>query len=117
MELFSAEAMIHKIVMNGNIGFEYYWSMDDLFYVADADLFDADGDGLSYNEEIYYGTDPNNPDSDGDGYTDGEEIDAGTDPTDPIDYPMVPEFSSLSLLMLLPLLTVIILVLRKRKED
>ncbi len=43
----------------------------------------------------------------GDGYTDGEKVDREIDPTDPIDYPMVPEFSSLSLLMLLPLLTVI----------
>ncbi len=34
---------------------------------------DADGDGLSNEQERLIGTDPNNPDSDGDGLTDGDE--------------------------------------------
>ena len=34
---------------------------------------DADGDGLTYAEEIKIGTDPNNPDTDGDGVKDGED--------------------------------------------
>ena len=42
---------------------------------------DADGDGLSDDEEInIYGTNPENPDTDGDGLTDAEEIlEYGTD--------------------------------------
>ena len=44
---------------------------------------DADGDGLSDEEEAEFNTDPNNPDSDGDGLSDLEERDAGTDPLDP----------------------------------
>lgn len=34
---------------------------------------DADGDGLTDEEEVVYGTDPFNPDTDHDGLTDGEE--------------------------------------------
>lgn len=34
---------------------------------------DADGDGLTNDQELQLGTDPNNPDTDGDGLTDGEE--------------------------------------------
>jgi hypothetical protein len=53
---------------------------------------DADGDGLTDDEEQDLGTDPDNPDTDGDGLTDGEEVDTdgdgpdtgtGTDPLDP----------------------------------
>jgi hypothetical protein len=44
-------------------------------------LYDADGDGLSFDDEIDYNTNPANPDSDGDGLSDGDEIDLGTDPT------------------------------------
>jgi thiol-disulfide isomerase/thioredoxin len=40
---------------------------------------DADGDGLSDEEEAELGTDPNKADSDGDGFDDPTEIDAGTD--------------------------------------
>lgn len=47
---------------------------------------DADGDGLSDENEKRAGTDPNNPDSDGDGRNDYEEIFTdGTDPNDPED--------------------------------
>ncbi len=35
---------------------------------------DADGDGLSDEDEDKVGTDPDNPDSDGDGLTDGDEV-------------------------------------------
>ena len=41
---------------------------------------DADGDGLTDDEEAALGTDPANPDSDGDGVQDGGESNAGTDP-------------------------------------
>ena len=41
---------------------------------------DADGDGLSDQEEDVLGSDPNNPDTDADGSPDGEESDLGTDP-------------------------------------
>ena len=42
---------------------------------------DADGDGLSDNEEQTNGTDRNNPDSDSDGWNDGFEVSYGLDPT------------------------------------
>lgn len=49
--------------------------------VGDNKSPDADGDGLTTNEEIYkYGTNPLNPDTDGDGLSDKKEIDKGTDP-------------------------------------
>lgn len=44
---------------------------------------DADGDGLSDDEEEDLGTDPDNADTDGDGINDGDEVDCGSDPTDP----------------------------------
>jgi hypothetical protein len=44
---------------------------------------DADGDGLSDEEEEDLGTDPNDPDTDDDGVEDGEEVDCGSDPLDP----------------------------------
>jgi Bacterial TSP3 repeat len=42
---------------------------------------DADGDGLTNDEEAEIGSDPNDPDTDGDGLIDGEEVFLGTDPT------------------------------------
>jgi MYXO-CTERM domain-containing protein len=44
---------------------------------------DADGDGLTYDEEIALGTDPDDADSDGDGISDGDEV--GDDPGNPFD--------------------------------
>lgn len=41
---------------------------------------DADGDGLTNDEEDYYQTDPNKADTDGDGYPDGQEVDNGYNP-------------------------------------
>ena len=41
---------------------------------------DADGDGVSNEDEDADGTDPLDPDSDGDGLSDGDEADLGTDP-------------------------------------
>lgn len=48
------------------------------------DTGDADGDGLSDDEEYALGTDPNNADTDGDGVSDGDEVAAGTDPLGPL---------------------------------
>lgn len=41
---------------------------------------DADGDGLSDEEEKIYGSDPQKADTDGDGYKDGDEVRNGYDP-------------------------------------
>ncbi|MFM2161473.1 MAG: hypothetical protein RLZZ383_985, partial [Pseudomonadota bacterium] len=50
----------------------------------DAGDDDADGDGLSNEEEDALGTDPLNPDTDGDGLTDGFEVtETGSDPLNP----------------------------------
>lgn len=43
---------------------------------------DADGDGLTYVEELRIGTDPFKADTDGDGYSDGVEVAIGSDPLD-----------------------------------
>ncbi len=49
--------------------------------VGDNKSPDADGDGLTNEDEIYkYGTNPLNPDTDGDRVTDKQEITKGTDP-------------------------------------
>ena len=48
---------------------------------------DADGDGLTDEEEAEWGTDPENPDSDGDGYDDGDEVEGNTDPLEAADHP------------------------------
>lgn len=42
---------------------------------------DADGDGLTKQQEQAHGTDPLDPDTDGDGINDGAEVAAGQDPT------------------------------------
>ena len=44
---------------------------------------DTDGDGVDDNTEIKNGTDPKNPDSDGDGLSDSDEVKNGTDPKNP----------------------------------
>ncbi|MGH2532202.1 MAG: peptidoglycan DD-metalloendopeptidase family protein [Thermomicrobiales bacterium] len=44
---------------------------------------DADGDGLTTEEEALLGTDPDNPDTDGDGLNDGDEVSWGTNPLNP----------------------------------
>lgn len=41
---------------------------------ATPDTSDADGDGLTADEEAALGTDPNNPDTDGEGLSDGREV-------------------------------------------
>ena len=60
---------------------------DDLHYERGCGVTrfsDADGDGLSVEDELRIGTDSCNPDSDGDGANDGQEInDLGTDPLNP----------------------------------
>ncbi len=43
---------------------------------------DSDGDRLTDDEEVALGADPLNPDTDGDGIPDGEEVELGTSPTD-----------------------------------
>lgn len=58
-------------------------SPNEIELIHTATFADADGDGLSDNEETHYGTDPNNPDSDGDGISDAREIEIGSDPNDP----------------------------------
>ena len=42
---------------------------------------DADGDGLTADEEAELGTDPDEADSDGDGFDDKAEVDVGSNPT------------------------------------
>lgn len=44
---------------------------------------DTDDDGLLDGAEVSGGTDPKDADSDDDGLTDGEEVSLGTDPNDP----------------------------------
>jgi len=50
-----------------------------------ADMCDADGDGLTNGQEKGLGTDGTTPDTDGDGINDGDEVKNGTDPLDPCD--------------------------------
>jgi thiol-disulfide isomerase/thioredoxin len=46
----------------------------------DPDSVDSDGDGLDDNIELEWGSDPLNPDTDDDGLSDGDEYEYGTDP-------------------------------------
>lgn len=57
------------------------WDNDDPD--SDGNPDDADGDGLSNDEEVEAGTDPRNPDTDGDGVNDGDEQENNTDPLNP----------------------------------
>src|SRR5207249_2796918 len=50
--------------------------------ILDADIGDADHDGLGDLGENVVGTDPSNPDTDGDGVLDGAEVQQGTNPLD-----------------------------------
>jgi hypothetical protein len=53
-------------------------------YGTDPSLSDTDEDGLSDGQEVVeFKTEPLNPDTDGDGTLDGDEIAQGTDPLDP----------------------------------
>jgi hypothetical protein len=54
---------------------------------APTETDDADGDGLTDEDEALWGTDPDNPDSDGDGYDDGDEVEGNTDPLEAADHP------------------------------
>jgi hypothetical protein len=50
-------------------------------------LQDADGDELSYEDEIAAGTNPNNNDTDGDLINDGDEINNASNPLDALSWP------------------------------
>ena len=55
-------------------------------YFTNPLLADSDGDGLSDGEEVHvYRTDPNKADTDGGGVADGVEVGRGTNPLDPAD--------------------------------
>jgi outer membrane protein OmpA-like peptidoglycan-associated protein len=52
-----------------------YWTVSlNLFAFFRSGTDDADGDGLTDEEERILGTDPHNPDTDGDGISDGDEV-------------------------------------------
>lgn len=65
-------------LLNGVEAKLYEWS-HELLHPQE----DADGDGLSNEEELAIGTNPLIPDSDGDGISDNEEIVNGDDPLSP----------------------------------
>jgi len=116
VEIYSEDSDISRITLNGTLGYNTHWTIDDLCYMANIYTYDLDGDGLSYNEEIAEGTDPLDWDSDNDGYSDGEEVAEGTDPNDPLDYPiLVPEFGCLSFILFVPFIVVLGLLFRRRK--
>ncbi|MHA1346567.1 MAG: right-handed parallel beta-helix repeat-containing protein [Candidatus Heimdallarchaeaceae archaeon] len=79
---------------------------------------DTDSDGLNDGEEVFvYLTNPLNNDTDSDGFADGEEIAEGTDPLDENDFPIViPEFGTVSLILLIATLFPLFFVIRYRKN-
>lgn len=54
---------------------------------TEPDDSDSDDDGLSDGVEIITGTSPTDADSDDDGYLDGAEVSSGSDPSDPASVP------------------------------
>ena len=58
-------------------------NQDEADLGTDPEDADTDDDGLNDGDEVAIGTDPLDPDTDDDGLNDGDEIDAGTDPLDP----------------------------------
>lgn len=72
--------------MNPNDPFEPYAPAQPEFQAPWEDpwlLQDADGDGLTNQQELWLGTDPYRVDTDGDGLTDGQELVSGTNPRFP----------------------------------
>ena len=84
---------------------------DDDEAVQGTDPFDpdSDGDGLLDGDEVNtYGTDPLDPDSDSDGFNDGAEVAAGSDPLDPASTPLttaLPALHTTGLVLLMLALT------------
>lgn len=70
----TGETLAYKVLTPIISDFEYDVS------IGQTKAVDADGDGLSNEEERAYRTDPENPDTDGDFYSDGEEVYAGWNP-------------------------------------